>query len=360
MKLSLAENIRSFRKQKKMTQEKLAEALGVTVGAVYKWESGLSQPELAMLVEIADFFDTSVDILIGYKMKDNRLEATLENLLQFCKNLDPAAMTEAEKALAKYPNSFRLVYACANGYLLYGVTKNDPALLRRALELLEQSIILLPQNTDPRINETTISGDMALALFWLDEREKGLELLKKNNVNGIFSCQIAILLSVFMDRQIEASEYLIEAFLGGISSVVNAISAYVFSFRSANDWKSAEEILTWGLGVVEGLKIKGDSDILDKILSVLYAMQAHVRAKLGQQEASRRSLQAAGEYALRFDTQPDYRLKTMRFIDRREQVMFFDIFGDTASGSAAKILQLLEDRELEKEWEELIGNEQRK
>lgn len=33
MQLSLSENIRSFRKQRKMTQEKLAEALGVTVGA---------------------------------------------------------------------------------------------------------------------------------------------------------------------------------------------------------------------------------------------------------------------------------------------------------------------------------------
>ena len=43
MDLSLSENIRSFRKQRKMTQEKLAEALGVTVGAVYKWESGVSQ-----------------------------------------------------------------------------------------------------------------------------------------------------------------------------------------------------------------------------------------------------------------------------------------------------------------------------
>ncbi|MBR5048118.1 MAG: helix-turn-helix transcriptional regulator, partial [Erysipelotrichaceae bacterium] len=72
MKLMLSENIRKFRKQRGMTQEKLAEALGVTVGAVYKWESGLSQPELSMLVDIADFFDTSVDVLLGCRMKDNR------------------------------------------------------------------------------------------------------------------------------------------------------------------------------------------------------------------------------------------------------------------------------------------------
>ena len=42
MELTLAQNIRSYRKQRKMTQEQLSEVLGVTVGAVHKWESGLS------------------------------------------------------------------------------------------------------------------------------------------------------------------------------------------------------------------------------------------------------------------------------------------------------------------------------
>ena len=67
MKLTLSENIRSFRKERKMTQEQLATVLGVTVGAVYKWESGLSVPELDLIVEMADFFDTSVDVLLGYQ-----------------------------------------------------------------------------------------------------------------------------------------------------------------------------------------------------------------------------------------------------------------------------------------------------
>ena len=64
MKLSLSENIRSFRKQRKMTQEKLAEALGVTVGAVYKWESGQTMPDLPKLVALSDLFGTSLDALV--------------------------------------------------------------------------------------------------------------------------------------------------------------------------------------------------------------------------------------------------------------------------------------------------------
>ena len=78
--LKLAENIRALRKQRNLTQEQLAEVLGVTVGAVYKWEARLSLPELNLLIEMADFFDVSVDALLGYEMKDNGLEATVARL----------------------------------------------------------------------------------------------------------------------------------------------------------------------------------------------------------------------------------------------------------------------------------------
>ncbi len=65
MKMMLAENIRTFRKERSLTQEQLAEALGVTAGAVYKWEANLSIPELGLIIQMADFFDISVDVLLG-------------------------------------------------------------------------------------------------------------------------------------------------------------------------------------------------------------------------------------------------------------------------------------------------------
>lgn len=65
MKLSLSENIRSLRKQRKMTQEKLAEALGVTVGAVYKWESGDTLPDTGILLDLCDILNTTADKLLN-------------------------------------------------------------------------------------------------------------------------------------------------------------------------------------------------------------------------------------------------------------------------------------------------------
>ena len=56
----LAGNIRLFRKQRRMTQEQLAEALGVTVGAVYKWEAKLSTPELKLIMQLAYMLEEEV------------------------------------------------------------------------------------------------------------------------------------------------------------------------------------------------------------------------------------------------------------------------------------------------------------
>ena len=352
MKLSLSENIRFFRKQRKMTQEKLAESLGVTVGAVYKWESGQSQPELNMLVEIADFFDTSVDVLLGYRIRDNRLDSALERMNAYCQTLDPAAITEAEKILGKYPHSFRAVYGCAAVYLAYGAGSHDPQQLRRALELLEQAKVLLPQNDDPRVSEATICGNLSVAWFLLGEKEKSIELLRRNNAGGMFSSDIGALLSIFGNTPEEAAPFLSEALQSGLSCLLTAIAGYAFLFRSRNDWASSMDILSWGIGLLAGLKAESKPDILEKIHAEMLVLLAYAQAKAGMQAEAEASIKAAKTMALRFDSMPDYSLKAMRFAEDTDQTAVFDIFGATASGSIDSLIALLDDQSLADRWAE--------
>ena len=195
MVLKLPEKIRSFRKQRSLTQEQLAEVLGVTVGAVYKWEAGLSVPELAMLVELADFFDTSVDVLLGYEMKDNRLEAAVQRLKEYRHNKDAAGLPEAEKALKKYPNTFEVVYNSGVLYQMLGLERHDKRLLSRALELLKASVRLLSQNEDPKISELSICGNLAETYIALGEEEQAVDLLRRNNAGGLYSGLIGLTLA---------------------------------------------------------------------------------------------------------------------------------------------------------------------
>ena len=357
MKLTLAENIRSWRKQRKMTQEQLADALGVTVGAVYKWESGLSVPELNLIVEMADFFDISVDALLGYQMKDNRLDSIAERLYAYCRTLDPAALAEAEKALGRYPHSFRIVYTCADIYLSYGGSSHDPRLLRRALELLEQARVLLPQNDNPRISEVTICGHMAMVFFHLGEQEKAVELMKRNNAGGHFSEEIGSALAAFMHRPEEAVLFLSEAMVKGMTSLLNATLGYLFVYRSRGDWASALAITALINDLITGLRAEGQPGFMDKTHAEVLLMLAYARAKAGLREASREALKSAAEIAARFDSTPEYSLRTMRFLENTENTSAFDTLGTTAAGSIEYLLELLEDAELSAQWKEITSHE---
>lgn len=61
--MKLGENIRALRLCKRLTQEQVAQKLGVTYQAVSKWENGTNTPDIALLPEIAAFFGVTIDAL---------------------------------------------------------------------------------------------------------------------------------------------------------------------------------------------------------------------------------------------------------------------------------------------------------
>ena len=65
MSLSLGKKISELRKEKGITQEELADKLGVSPQAVSKWEHDLSCPDIMSLPDIADIFGITIDELFG-------------------------------------------------------------------------------------------------------------------------------------------------------------------------------------------------------------------------------------------------------------------------------------------------------
>ena len=62
---TLGARLQELRKQKGLTQEQLAEKLNITNQSVSKWEKDINAPDITLLVELADLFETSVDYLLG-------------------------------------------------------------------------------------------------------------------------------------------------------------------------------------------------------------------------------------------------------------------------------------------------------
>ena len=68
--MNLANRIQTLRKQSGMSQEALAEKLGVTRQAVSKWESEQSAPDMENIIAISDLFEVSTDYLLKGKEQE--------------------------------------------------------------------------------------------------------------------------------------------------------------------------------------------------------------------------------------------------------------------------------------------------
>ena len=135
MQIQLGEKIKSLRKQKNISQEVLANYLGVTFQAVSKWENGATMPDVTMIPAIASFFGVSTDELFDF----NRYE-TEERVMEICRLSWKYRHTEPEKAekilkdgLAKYPGNEIIL-----NNLLYVMRLPDRA--QEAIELCQALI----------------------------------------------------------------------------------------------------------------------------------------------------------------------------------------------------------------------------
>lgn len=109
MTIYFGENLKRLRKEKDLTQEDLAEVLGVSFQAISKWERGESYPDITVLPEVASFFKVSVDELLGVNKAENE-EEIIKDLEAYDNLTDETLKQEIIRRLKeKFPNDFRIL-----------------------------------------------------------------------------------------------------------------------------------------------------------------------------------------------------------------------------------------------------------
>lgn len=111
MTINIGENIKESRLKKGITQETLASYLGVSFQSISRWERGDGYPDITLLPSIANFFDITVDSLLGtdIKMKEQKINEYLE-LYDNMKLKDLQYVFEqTEKAVNEFPGDFRVL-----------------------------------------------------------------------------------------------------------------------------------------------------------------------------------------------------------------------------------------------------------
>lgn len=344
MKISLSENITKYRKEKGLTQEQLADTLGVSFAAVSKWERGVATPDLSFIVQMANLFNVSLDSLIGFDMESsniNSIKKKIEDLV--LKNNYQEAVLEINNALTKFPNNFAIVYMAAKDYYLFGFKLHNKEYISRCIELYEKSITLLSQNTNYEINEISIQGEIALCYIELGNIEKGIETFKKYNVRGLFDPLISYSYTSkpgFNPKEIEP--YLKSSITTFINSLVLIATSYSNYFNELHNYKKSIDSLLWLKDVLISLKDNpNESTYFDKLIVYSYAKCATYSELLNDDVSAYEYLKLAYDVASIYDKNPTrVLLNNIKIkIDSQNIEYAEDSLGETGFETCEKVIK---------------------
>lgn len=108
MTLKIGENIKRLRHEHGMTQERLAELLGVSCVAVSKWESASTCPDISLLIPLSEVFGVTIDELMGVQKSEREMRlCELKEEIRNAGSYDEH-ITAARRAVAEFPSSEEL------------------------------------------------------------------------------------------------------------------------------------------------------------------------------------------------------------------------------------------------------------
>lgn len=110
--MSIGTTIKRLRRERSITQEQLAEYLGISTGAVSQWECDRTAPDITQLPLLANIFDVSADELleIGEKKKDEIIRVFLDRYDELSNKGDLQSRFDLTKEMyRKYPNDYRVI-----------------------------------------------------------------------------------------------------------------------------------------------------------------------------------------------------------------------------------------------------------
>lgn len=133
-KITVGQNIRRFRKEKKLTQSELAELIGVSVQAISKWETDAGIPDISQIVPLARVLEVSTDCLLG--MEETEQDAVFAELKSRVGTFDTFAFDFAREGMdtknlyeisvsyfEEHPTFPMIAYYCLRG-LAQMITEN--------------------------------------------------------------------------------------------------------------------------------------------------------------------------------------------------------------------------------------------
>lgn len=306
MTLYIGENLKKQRKLRELTQEQLADILGVSFQAVSKWERGEVYPDIELLPTIAEYFGITTDELMG--MKEIRDTADAEKILEQQKeNMSKGLIRENIELLAEavkvHPNNYELLaqYAMNLAFLAVDNKSEEYRQNNRKAAVIAERI--LAECTDTKIrnrvqaelcNYYQNSGESSKALEAADKLPsmyKGSEIMKMNILKG------EDLVRLTQDNVY----HLTHIFCRCLQRMADMDGQNGTDFT----WEQKIEIYQKAIAIFGIVFDKGDYNVCFHNLSFLHRDISIMAMRAGDFELALENLEKAAGYAAELDGLPD-------------------------------------------------------
>jgi len=312
MNIKIGAKIKALRKRDDITQEQLAEALGVTNQAISRWESESGYPDIEYITPIANFFNVTTDYLFDHDVAEKR-----RKIDEYCEQYDAHArdwkspqerVDMMRQALAEFPAEEKLLYRLAtalyykwceygwytsyiDGYFIYDYEQHKSFdSWEEAVKIMEE---LLVSSTDDEIRNQCIQL-LAFIYGRIGEKEKVLKIAEKC-VHWVFSKQT--ILATALDGK-DSIKYQQEGLLGMLNS--SLISLAKFYIKDAKVINEAYNIV---INLYKFIFSDSNYGFYNANFRVLYEDYAFNLIKQNKIDESFEALENAYNHAKMFDTQ---------------------------------------------------------
>ncbi|MDE7193944.1 MAG: helix-turn-helix domain-containing protein [Oscillospiraceae bacterium] len=306
MTLYIGENLKKQRKLRELTQEQLANILGVSFQSVSKWERSEGYPDIELLPTIADCFGITVDELIG--MNEIRDSTDAKAILEKAKkNLSEGLIEENIRLLSEavkvHPNNYELLAQYAGNLTFIALNKESEEYRENNLKAVEIAKRIVAECTDPKIrsrmqsdlcvyyrnlgmSDKALEAADALPSMWSGSELKKMDILKGGDLIR-FTQNNVLYLTITMCNCIK------------LLSDVDGENAPELT------WEQRIEILKKAVAIIEIVFDKGDHNELTWSMSCLNRDISVMALRAGDSALALDSIEKAAEYAEAADLLPD-------------------------------------------------------
>lgn len=361
-KIRIGEKIRLLRKKNDVTQDKLADHLGVTPQAVSRWESGVCYPDMNYLPSIADYFSVTMDDLLCYTgaQKTAKVREYLEEVEHL---LDRDRVTEAlevlRRAMADIPSDHSLQLEAAGVLSLYAGMLMDSgsgerieaavnAVLSEAVSLCRH---ILEDCTDDGLRDETKKTLCDIYAHQLGDTVQAEEIA--NQLHGMnVSREIIRATMLTGDVAFEQAQRNLILFADNIWWHLYNLACV--PDISGDRYSTAEKIaiLQKGIALFEVIFEEDPLFYADRLANS-YRQLAMLYLSVGHAEKAMDCFEQMADWAIRFDERPDTATYSSVIVNR----VAYDKEADTEAKGISKCARLLRGNFGTRIWAPIRGTE---